>query len=775
MVEIVVNTSGDSKKKEKPKPAPAQVTKTVTKKVEAKKKSPSMVIISKKPVVKKTTVINKTTNIEAPKTEKKPEEKKPEEKKPEKKKRRKTKKIADVKNLQDAKDYVKDQASYTVEKLQPIRVGFWETVTEYPLFFAGVGLVFIGTIVGVLCWYFLVHKKNKDKKKKEETEKKPTDDGGGGGDGGVTTGGEGCDPGFTKYSDGQCAPCGTKAGNIPCPEQECDSGLEINEDGFCSTKDNNIVELIVLFSILGVALFAGLVVRGRRKRLAREKEGSELSKNDIRGDLVDIALKTKNGKKTDEAKSAQALITVLEALYKGTPTNQEKIEGLKVIRGFMDNELKKNKSVTDPEQMAGLVASYKPPSGASFPYNKIDLREAVKSDGIQRIKALLPGLAKKGESVFIVNNARLVEMLNEANESLPYPLEKDDLDELLGFYERIRDVKRENGNRIEEQIFNRKPIKSNLTFDDLVGDATLNRAKKRFSDPDFGGATNNYYLLYGPPGTGKTALPEAVGADGKTDVIQFSPADITPEQGKNAKQIEALFKRAYMTTKGENGDKKKAVIIVDEVDKVIGNDQEVQGAFLSMMQLYQGRVTVVMTTNNYKGDNDGTGSPGVLPAIANRIPNENQIRLAELDQKGRTNLIAKGIYDNADLFSQDITQNLKAVTKRIAKKTGASARAITLGLKTLKEEVMEVRKSEDKDIRIDEEAILKAFDAEKAKDNPFVRAKQGFVRAKTYVYKGVKTSVSDLIRGAFSDIYENLPKTKTREAGSLSEFRAEEK
>lgn len=767
MVEIVVNTSGDSKKKEKPKPAPAQVTKTVTKKVEAKKKSPSMVIISKKPVVKKTTVINKTTNIEAPKTEKKSEEKKPE-----KKKRRKTKKIADVKNFQDAKDYLKDQASYTVEKLQPIRVGFWETVTEYPLFFAGVGLVFIGTIVGVLCWYFLVYKKNKDKKKEEETEEIPTDDGGGGG---VTTGGEGCDPGFTKYSDGQCAPCGTKVGNIPCPEQACDSGLEINEDGFCSTKDNNIVELIVLFSILGVALLAGLVFRGRRKRLAREKEGSELTKNDIKGDLLDIALKTKNGKPTPEAQSAQALITVLEALYKGNPTNQEKIEGLKVIRGFMDNELKKNKSVADPAQMAGLVASYNPPSGASFPSSKLDLQGALKSDGIQKIKALLPGLAQKGESIFIVDDARLVALLNQANDSLTYPLQPDDLNEVFEFYQRIRDVKRDPANLVEDQMFKREPIKSNLTFDDLVGDATLNKAKKKFSDPDFGGAKNGYYLLYGPPGTGKTALPEAVGSDGQTDVIQFSPADITPEQGKNAKQIEALFKRAFMTTQGKNPPKNKAVLIVDEVDKVIGNDQEVQGAFLSMMQLYQGKVTVVMTTNNYKGDNDGTGSPGVLPAIANRIPNANQIRLAELDEKGRTNLIKKGIADNAELFSESITQNLKDVTKRIAKKTGASARAITIGLKTLKEEAMEVRKSEGRDIRIDEQAILKAFDAEKAKENPFIRVKEGFVRAKTYVYKGVKTSVFDLFRGTFSDIYENLPKTKTREAGSLSEFRAEEK
>lgn len=772
MVEIVVNTLGDSKKKEKPKPAPAQVTKTVTKKVEAKKKSPSMVIISKKPVVKKTTVINKTTNIEAPKTEKKPEEKKPEEKKPEKKKRRKRKKITDVKNLQDAKDYLKDQASYTVEKLQPIRVGFWETITEYPLFFTGVGLVFIGTIVGVLCWYFLVYKKNKDKKKEEETEEIPTDDGGGGG---VTTGGEGCDPGFTKYSDGQCAPCGTKVGNIPCPEQACDSGLEINEDGFCSTKDNNIVELIVLFSILGVALLAGLVFRGRRKRLAREKEGSELTKNDIKGDLLDIALKTKNGQPTPEAQSAQALITVLEALYKGNPTNQEKIEGLKVIRGFMDNELKRNKSVADPAIMAGLVASYQPPSGASFPSSKIDLEGALKSDGTQRIKALLPGLAKKGESIFIVDDARLVEMLNEANRTLPNPLKADDLQEIFGFYQRIRDVQRDPTNLVEDQMFKREPIKSNLTFDDLVGDATLNKAKKKFSDPDFGGANNGYYLLYGPPGTGKTALPEAVGADGETDVVQFSPSDITPEQGKNAKQIEALFKRAYMTTQNKNPPKKKAVLIVDEVDKVIGNDQEVQGAFLSMMQLYQGKVTVVMTTNNYKGDNDGTGSPGVLPAIANRIPNANQIRLAELDEKGRTNLIKKGIADNAELFSEKITQDLKAATKRIAKKTGASARAITIGLKTLKEEAMKVRKTEDRDIRIDEQAILEAFDAEKGKENPFIRVKDGFVRAQTYVYKGVKTSVSDLFRGTFSDIYENVRITKPREEGSLSEFRAEEK
>lgn len=642
-IDIIVNGKGGGAKGGTTKASSVKIKKGATAPRTAKQK-PARILISKP-----TKIIKKTTVVKSVAPPRRSGKKSRSRRSAPKKGRSLVDTIVNEEGEIEAK--VPSDPRKSLPKYATLREFFW----RYPYQILAVALIFAGTVSGIIYWYIYVYNKKKDEQEKQE---KPPQ--GGVGDTGDATG----------------------------------------------TGDQQRIDPVifgVLVAIILVSIIAVFVLRVYKNRANREITKDSKDLLDVEVKLNQAAVKSGREKGAGAANARTALSILAAVKANAAVTMQQK----KMVIQAMDEFAKENSKglrtqFTTSELLTRLATN-------GFPQDIVDVNQTNESRNLREGLGFVDNAIRGKSNIYNASEGELQEAIGKAVSQMQqkgYEINDPNAlgQSLLESIQNKRDlgaevaIAKENAPR----MFELSKIKPNVGFNDLVG---INGSViKKFSDPNFAASNQSYNLLYGPPGTGKSAIAEAVANNG-AQVLAYGSDKQTSLKGRNAKDIRALFLRAFQ----DNQEGKRTVLFFDEVDKLIGTDQEIQQAFLENMQQFQGKVSVIMTTNNYGAYNDGTGSAGILPAIENRIPANNRILLKELSAKDKSKLLnvklTQAINRDENIWSEDIRKNLKAVTDRIARATNASGRAITLAMKDVEVLAQEVRNREGRVYQIDEKFL----------------------------------------------------------------------
>jgi len=184
-------------------------------------------------------------------------------------------------------------------------------------------------------------------------------------------------------------------------------------------------------------------------------------------------------------------------------------------------------------------------------------------------------------------------------------------------------------------------IKSEVTFDDVVGQEEARRKMKiveRFlADPEiFGKWAPRNILFYGPSGTGKTMMAKALSRETKVPMIPIKATTLIGEfVGEGSRQIHGLYQRAEQMA--------PCIIFIDELDAIAldrryqdlrGDVSEVVNALLTEMDGIHSRkgVCTIAATNKIEFLDE---------SIRSRFEEEIKFRLPNAEE--RLSILARNV------------------------------------------------------------------------------------------------------------------------------------